>query len=161
MKHIELKMLDRFYKSLSKRFVSFFQIKDKFTGYFFQLNASCGILLTGTPIQNNLSKLYALLSFCTPKIFHPKHHENFVQYFRNINTDEGNWKSRVIFVWIWCLLNIDRKKILIDLLKLFVLRQLKCDALTHLPNKTELIIFHDLSKVQKELYKALLTKNRC
>jgi SNF2 family DNA or RNA helicase len=58
-------------------------------------------------------------------------------------------------------LNIDRKKILIDLLKLFVLRQLKCDALTHLPNKTELIIFHDLSKVQKELYKALLTKNRC
>jgi SNF2 family DNA or RNA helicase len=52
-------------------------------------------------------------------------------------------------------LNIDRKKILIDLLKLFVLRRLKRDVLTDLPNKTELMIFHDLSKVQKELYKAL------
>jgi SNF2 family DNA or RNA helicase len=58
-------------------------------------------------------------------------------------------------------LNIDRKKILIDLLKPFVLRRLKRDVLTDLPNKTELMIFHDLSKVQKELYKALLTKNRC
>jgi len=56
---------------------------------------------------------------------------------------------------------VDRKKILIDLLKPFVLRRLKRDVLTDLPNKTELMIFHDLSKVQKELYKALLTKNRC
>jgi len=59
------------------------------------------------------------------------------------------------------LFNIVRKKILIDLLKPFVLRRLKRDVLTDLPNKTELMIFHDLSKVQKELYKALLTKNRC
>ncbi|CAF3617419.1 unnamed protein product [Rotaria sordida] len=106
------------------------------------LNASCRILLTGTPIQNNLSELYSLLSFCAPNIFHPRHHEDFVQYFRNINTDET------------------RKKILIDLLKPFILRRLKRDVLTDLPNKTELMIFHDLSKVQKELYKAILTKNR-
>ncbi len=46
-------------------------------------------------------------------------------------------------------------------MKPFVLRRLKRDVLTDLPNKTELMIFHDLSKVQKELYKAILTKNRC
>lgn len=55
----------------------------------------------------------------------------------------------------------DRKKILVDLLKPLVLRRLKRDVLTDLPNKTELMIFHDLSKIQKELYKAILTKNRC
>jgi len=59
------------------------------------------------------------------------------------------------------LIYIDRKKILIDLLKPFVLRRLKRDVLTDLPNKIELMIFHDLSKIQKELYKAILTKNRC
>ncbi len=59
------------------------------------------------------------------------------------------------------LFDIDRKKLLIDLLKPFILRRLKRDVLTDLPNKIELMIFHDLSKVQKELYKALLTKNRC
>lgn len=56
---------------------------------------------------------------------------------------------------------IARKDILIDLLKPFILRRLKRDVLTDLPNKTELMIFHDLSKVQKDLYKAILTKNRC
>ncbi len=59
------------------------------------------------------------------------------------------------------LFDVGRAKILIDLLKPFVLRRLKRDVLTDLPNKTELMIFHDLSKIQKELYKALLTKNRC
>ncbi|CAF0836864.1 unnamed protein product [Adineta steineri] len=106
------------------------------------LDVPCRILLTGTPIQNNLSELYSLLSFCAPNIFRPKQHEDFVEYFRAINTDE------------------DCKKTLIDLLKPFVLRRLKRDVLIDLPNKTELMIFHDLSKVQKDLYKAILTKNR-
>jgi SNF2 family DNA or RNA helicase len=65
---------------------------------------------------------------------------------------------RILFLF---LIYIDRKKILIDLLKPFVLRRLKRDVLTDLPNKIELMIFHDLSKIQKELYKAILTKNRC
>jgi SNF2 family DNA or RNA helicase len=60
----------------------------------FQLNAPCRILLTGTPIQNNLSELYSLLSFCAPKIFHTKHHEDFIEYFRNIDTNEGNSKNK-------------------------------------------------------------------
>lgn len=58
-------------------------------------------------------------------------------------------------------MNLDRKKILIDLLKPFILRRLKRDVLVDLPKKAEVMIFHDLSKIQKELYKAILTKNRC
>ncbi|CAF0884246.1 unnamed protein product [Adineta ricciae] len=106
------------------------------------LDVPCRILLTGTPIQNNLTELYSLLSFSAPNVFRVKQLDDFVEYFRIVNTDE------------------DRKKILIDLLKPFVLRRLKRDVLTDLPNKTEVMIFHDLSKVQKELYKAILTKNR-
>ena len=60
-----------------------------------------------------------------------------------------------------CLCHLERKKTIIDLLKPLVLRRLKRDVLTDLPNKSELMIYHDLSKLQKELYKAILTKNRC
>ena len=84
-----------------------------------------------------------------------------MDYFRNINTDEGERKNDSTNLEDYYSSSIDRKKILIELLKPFVLRRLKRDVLTDLPNKTELMISHDLSKVQKELYKAILTKNRC
>ena len=83
------------------------------------------------------------MSFCAQHVFYGKYHDDFVEYFQSIRTDD------------------ERKKSLIDLLKPIVLRRLKRDVLTDLPNKTELMIFHDLSKIQKDLYKAILTKNRC
>ena len=86
--------------------------------------------------------MYSLLSFCAQHVFYGKYHDDFVDYFQNVQSDD------------------ERKKSLIELLKPFVLRRLKRDVLTDLPNKTELMIFHDLSKIQKDLYKAILTKNR-
>ncbi|CAF1178368.1 unnamed protein product, partial [Didymodactylos carnosus] len=104
------------------------------------LSVPFNVLLTGTPIQNNLSELYSLLSFCASKVFQPRHHDDFVKYF-NLSAEENSQK-------------------LIDLLKPFILRRLKSNVLKDLPNKIELILYHDLSKIQKDLYKALLTKNR-
>jgi len=76
-----------------------------------------------------------------------------------VNTDDGNHLLRNRKHDLN--LNLERKKILIDLLKPFVLRRLKRDVLVDLPKKSEVMIFHDLSKIQKDLYKAILTKNRC
>jgi len=46
------------------------------------------VLLTGTPVQNNLQELYSLLSFINPSIFKIEEMEDFVQYFGNIISDE-------------------------------------------------------------------------
>lgn len=35
-----------------------------------QINCEYKLLLTGTPIQNNLEELYALFNFLMPKIFY-------------------------------------------------------------------------------------------
>lgn len=39
----------------------------------------CRILLTGTPIQNSLNELWALLNFLLPKVFHCA--ESFDEWF--------------------------------------------------------------------------------
>ena len=48
------------------------------------------ILLTGTPVQNNLSELYALLSFIAPRMFRRSKLDNFVEKFSDIKKGRGN-----------------------------------------------------------------------
>ena len=49
------------------------------------------LLLTGTPIQNNMAELWALLHFIMPMLFDS--HEQFNEWF-------SRWY--VLFVWAWC-----------------------------------------------------------
>lgn len=46
-----------------------------------------------------------------------------------------------------------------DLLKPYLLRRTKEVVLKDLPKKSDLVMYHGISKVQKKLYKALLTKD--
>ena len=46
-----------------------------------------------------------------------------------------------------------------DLLKPFLLRRTKEAVLKDLPKKTEIVMYHGISQVQKKLYKAILTKD--
>jgi hypothetical protein len=97
------------------------------------------ILLTGTPIQNNLQELYALLCFIQPNLFKLKYIDEFCSYYKT--SDE---------------------KILNDLTSLiqpFVLRRIKSQVNINLPTRFECILYHNLTKLQKQLYKAILTKN--
>ncbi|KAK6180019.1 hypothetical protein SNE40_012242 [Patella caerulea] len=97
------------------------------------------ILLTGTPVQNNLSELYALLSFCDRKQFQPSKLDQFVEKYSKQENKE-----------------IEE---LHALLKPYLLRRTKSGELKDLPNKSEVILYHGLSPLQKKLYKAILIKD--
>jgi hypothetical protein len=46
-----------------------------------------------------------------------------------------------------------------DVLKPFLLRRIKAEVVKDLPVKSEVILYHGLSDVQKKYYKAILTKD--
>ena len=46
-----------------------------------------------------------------------------------------------------------------ELLKPFILRRVKEEVLKDLPKKSEVILFHDITELQKKYYKALLMKD--
>ncbi|KAM4539505.1 chromodomain-helicase-DNA-binding protein 4a isoform 2-T2 [Odontesthes bonariensis] len=96
------------------------------------------LLLTGTPLQNNLEELFHLLNFLTPERFNLL--EVFLEEFADIAKE-------------------DQIKKLHDMLGPHMLRRLKADVFKHMPSKTELIVRVELSPMQKKYYKFILTKN--
>ena len=46
-----------------------------------------------------------------------------------------------------------------NILKPFLLRRTKSEVVTDIPSKTEVILYHGLSALQKRFYKAILTKD--
>ena len=102
------------------------------------------LLITGTPLQNNLHELWALLNFLLPDIF--SNSEQFDEWF-NLEVDDREAKQRMIGQ-------------LHKLLRPFMLRRLKADVEKSLPPKTETILYIGMSEMQKRLYKDLLSRNR-
>uniref|UniRef100_A0A7N6AUA7 Chromodomain helicase DNA binding protein 1-like n=1 Tax=Anabas testudineus TaxID=64144 RepID=A0A7N6AUA7_ANATE len=94
------------------------------------------VLLTGTPIQNNLEELYSLLSFIQPSIFTAEETDQFVSSYSNENI-----------------------KYLQSVLEPFLLRRVKSQVAVDLPKKTELVVYHGMSALQKKYYKAVLMKD--
>lgn len=58
-----------------------------------------------------------------------------------------------------CLVSLLATSDLHQLLQPFLLRRIKEQVLKDLPKKSEVILFHGLSTVQKKIYKAILTKD--
>ncbi|XP_069502400.1 chromodomain-helicase-DNA-binding protein 3 isoform X4 [Ambystoma mexicanum] len=96
------------------------------------------LLLTGTPLQNNLEELFHLLNFLTPERFNNL--DGFLEEFADISKE-------------------DQIKKLHDLLGPHMLRRLKADVFKNMPAKTELIVRVELSNMQKKYYKFILTRN--
>lgn len=46
-----------------------------------------------------------------------------------------------------------------SVLEPFLLRRVKSEVAVDLPKKTELVVYHGMSALQKKYYKALLTRN--
>ena len=51
-----------------------------------QMSIDQRVLLTGTPVQNNLLELYSLLCFVAPTIFRYKYVDDFVATFSDLST---------------------------------------------------------------------------
>ncbi|RCK54811.1 putative ATP-dependent helicase IRC5 [Candida viswanathii] len=115
------------------------------------------LLLTGTPLQNNLNELWSLLNFILPDIFQDL--ELFQQWFNfdeltsfaateGNNDDEDEETKRLIKK------NIQETlvKNLHTILQPFILRRLKRDVITNLPPKKEYLLRIPLTKLQKKIY---------
>ena len=108
-----------------------------------QLQTENRLLLTGTPLQNNLHELWALLNFLLPDVFASS--EQFDEWF-NLDVDDTEAKQRIISQ-------------LHKLLRPFMLRRLKADVEKSLPPKTETILFTGMSAMQKTLYRQILLRD--
>lgn len=101
------------------------------------------LLLTGTPLQNNLHELWALLNFLLPDVFASS--QEFDDWF-NLDVDDDEAKKQMISQ-------------LHKILRPFMLRRLKADVEKSLPPKKETLLFVGMSAMQKALYKSLLLRD--
>lgn len=109
------------------------------------------LLLTGTPLQNNLSELWSLLNFLMPDIFDDL--GAFEEWFdfandlgnqdddseKKIDSSQGGFVSQ-----------------LHQILKPFLLRRIKSEVASDLPKKREYILYAPMVPKQRELYNAAL-----
>ncbi|KAJ6796105.1 putative chromatin-remodeling complex ATPase chain isoform X1 [Iris pallida] len=104
-------------------------------------NTNYRLLITGTPLQNNLHELWSLLNFLLPEIFSSA--ETFDEWFQ---ISGENDQQEVV-------------QQLHKVLRPFLLRRLKSDVEKGLPPKKETILKVGLSQMQKQYYRALLQKD--
>ena len=102
------------------------------------LNLEARLLLSGTPLQNNINELFSLLSFLEPAQF-----TNINEFAR----DFGDMQ------------NEDQVLKLQTLLKPLMLRRMKEDVEKSLKPKEETIVEVELTNIQKKYYRGILEKN--
>uniref|UniRef100_A0A8C7PG37 Transcription activator BRG1 n=1 Tax=Oncorhynchus mykiss TaxID=8022 RepID=A0A8C7PG37_ONCMY len=108
------------------------------------------VLLTGTPLQNKLPELWALLNFLLPTIF--KSCSTFEQWF---NAPFAMTGEKVDLNEEETILIIRR---LHKVLRPFLLRRLKKEVEAQLPEKVEYVIKCDMSALQRVLYRHMQAK---
>ncbi|KIK14402.1 hypothetical protein PISMIDRAFT_688007 [Pisolithus microcarpus 441] len=105
------------------------------------------LILTGTPLQNNLPELWSLLNFVLPKIFNSV--KSFDEWFNTPFANSGTG-DKIELNEEEALLIIRR---LHKVLRPFLLRRLKKDVESELPDKVEKVIKVRMSALQSQLYK--------
>ena len=115
-----------------------------------QFNSVYRLLLTGTPLQNNLSELWALLNFLLPKIFNSC--EDFEKWFNQPFSSKLPGEKNTELTEEQELLIINR---LHHILLPFLLRREKKEVEKELPSKTEYVIKLQMSEWQKIVYQQI------
>ncbi|OAF65727.1 hypothetical protein A3Q56_06564 [Intoshia linei] len=115
--------------------------QSKLSQFVRKLKSSNRLLLTGTPLQNNLHELWALLNFLLPRVF-------------NSSDDFDCW-----FDTSSCIESENLVKRLHTVIRPFILRRLKVEVEKSLAPKIEIKIHVPLSKMQRHWYRKLLMKD--
>ncbi|KAJ3007875.1 hypothetical protein HKX48_008895 [Thoreauomyces humboldtii] len=100
------------------------------------------LLLTGTPLQNNLHELWALLSWLLPEVFTPTTVQKFDDSF---NLTKGKYDLTI--------LEASRR-----LLERVMIRRMKANVDFAIPPKEEINLYVPISPMQRFWYKRLLTR---
>jgi len=103
-------------------------------------NSRNRLLITGTPLQNNLHELWALLNFLMPDVFGDS--EAFDQWFSNQEADQDTVVQQLHRV-----------------LRPFLLRRVKSDVEKSLLPKKEVNLYVGMSDMQVKWYKNILEKD--
>ncbi|XP_041340166.1 SWI/SNF-related matrix-associated actin-dependent regulator of chromatin subfamily A containing DEAD/H box 1 isoform X3 [Pyrgilauda ruficollis] len=111
------------------------------------INAKNRLLLTGTPVQNNLLELMSLLNFVMPDMFSSSTSE--IRRMFSSKTKSAEEQS------IYEKERIAHAK---QIIKPFILRRVKDEVLKQLPPKKDLIELCAMSDKQEQLYLALVNK---
>ncbi|XP_070696903.1 lymphoid-specific helicase isoform X2 [Pempheris klunzingeri] len=107
------------------------------------------LLLTGTPLQNNLAELWSLLNFLLPEVFDDL--KSFESWF-DIDT-LGEAENVVAAEREQNILSM-----LHQILTPFLLRRLKADVTLEVPPKKEIIVYAPLTTKQEAFYTAVVNK---
>lgn len=103
-----------------------------------QLTLEHRVLLSGTPLQNNVNELFSLLNFLEPTQFTKS--EAFLKEFGSLKTEQEVHKLQC-------------------LLKPMMLRRLKEDVEKSLAPKEETVVEVELTNIQKKYYRGILERN--
>ena len=99
------------------------------------------LLITGTPLQNNLHELWALLNFILPDVFADS--EAFDQWFEGGSEDDQDTVVQQLH----------------KVLRPFLLRRVKADVEKSLLPKKEINLYIGMSEMQVKWYQKLLEKD--
>jgi SNF2 family DNA or RNA helicase len=94
-----------------------------------ELKCSHRLLLTGTPIQNNLGELWALLHFVAPSFFSDR--DAFERFFRGTSSAQRGPAA----------LSSSKQHQLQNFLQPFLLRRLKAQVNLAIPQKREVVVY--------------------
>ncbi|KAI8973716.1 SNF2 family N-terminal domain-containing protein [Mycotypha africana] len=111
------------------------------------------LLLTGTPLQNNLAELWSLLNFLLPDIFDDL--DMFQSWFDFSDINKKSGQDRIMK-------EEEEDQIVSSLhtiLRPFLLRRLKTDVEHSLPKKKEYLLYAPLTQPQKDLYDAIINRD--